>query len=143
MKENGKLEELKAEYIDVFLESGEEPEAAKMPEFNGSKTIRVAVSGDFPPVDYTMLDGTPAGFNVALLSAIAELAKVNIELVPVNTGARLTALTEDKVDAIFISRDFYFIRKNSELKKFNTDIPDALRITVPYYECPNAQVFLK
>ena len=143
LTESGKLEELKAEYIDAFLESGEEPEAAEMPKFDGAKTIRVAVSGDFPPIDYTMLDGTPAGFNVALLSAIAELAKVNIELVPVSTGARLVALTEDKVDAIFISRDFYFIRKNSELKKFNTDIPDALRITVPYYECPNAQVFLK
>ena len=48
LTESGKLEDLKAEYIDAFLESGKEPEAAKMPEFDGAKTIRVAVSGDFP-----------------------------------------------------------------------------------------------
>ena len=143
LTESGKLEDLKAAYIDAFLESGKEPEAAKMPEFDGAKTIRVAVSGDFPPVDYTMLDGTPAGFNVALLSAIAELAKVNIELVPVSTGARLPALTEGRVDAIFVSRDWYLNKEDSEEEHLTYDIPDSLQITTPYYECDAAQVFLK
>ena len=39
---------------------------------NGEETYVVGVTGDLPPLDYVAADGTPAGFNVALMDAIAE-----------------------------------------------------------------------
>lgn len=99
LKENGTLQELINSYIEA--PDGNFDDAVVIPSFEGADTIRIAITGDIPPMDYTTADGKPAGFNVALLAAIAEYAKINIEPVLMESGARSTALASDKVDAIF------------------------------------------
>ena len=52
-------------------------------------------------MDFVSSDGKAAGFNIALLTEIANRAQVNIELVQIETGARPIALSTGKVDAVF------------------------------------------
>ena len=142
LKENGTLEKLQKEYVDDLLESGEEPKAVELPVYPGAKTIKVAVTGDLPPVDYVAADGTPAGFNVALLAEISKLAKVNIELVQVNSASRLMALTSGTADAIFCFTNFVpGVEEYVELA--STDIPDSVSVTADYYISPLARMTLK
>ncbi|MBQ0067424.1 MAG: transporter substrate-binding domain-containing protein [Phascolarctobacterium sp.] len=98
---NGKLEVLQKKYVDAYLQKGKEPKPVTMPKFANAQTIKVAVTGDMPPIDLVTADGTPAGFNVALLSEIAKLKKVNIVLVPINSGTRFICLNKKVADAIF------------------------------------------
>ena len=138
LKENGTLEKLEEEYIDAYLENGEDPQPIEMPKFDGAETIRVAVTGDLPPIDFIAADGTPAGFNVALLAEIAKLKGVNIELVSVTSGSRMINLTQEKADAIFYATHS---KVNEEL--ITADIPDSLAVTVPYFEDAKAEVEMK
>lgn len=100
MKADGTLDALERAYLksdtdaeltpvtfDAFPESGE--------------TIRVVVTGDLPPIDYIDADGTPAGFNTAVLSEIGRRLGANIELVSMQTGSRTLALTSGTADAVF------------------------------------------
>ncbi|MDO4732713.1 MAG: transporter substrate-binding domain-containing protein [Bacillota bacterium] len=101
LKEDGTLDKIVEEYLIANREKA--PEPAALPVIDGADTIVVAVTGDMPPLDYISDDGKAAGFNVALLSAIAERTGVNIELSNIESGARMMALSSGKVDAIFWS----------------------------------------
>ena len=87
MKSDGTLNRLSSDWI-YGLTKGTEPEAVTFDAFDGSETIRVAVTGDLPPMDYISADGTPAGFNTALLAEMGARLGKNIELVSVDAGAR-------------------------------------------------------
>lgn len=100
--EEDALDELAKTYIHDAI-AGEIP-IVDMPFFEGADTIRVAVTGDLPPMDYVGPDGQPAGFNVAILAELANRTGKNIELVPITAGARAMALASDQVDAVFWSR---------------------------------------
>jgi len=100
MKEDGTLDKLSKQWITDFPAS-EEPSGAAMPVISGGETLRVGISGDEPPLDYIAADGTPGGFNVAVLSEIGRRANLNIELVTVNSGARFAALQSGKIDSFF------------------------------------------
>ena len=99
MKADGTLDALIANELKAYIES--DPEAKDLPHFDGAKTIRVGVTGDLPPMDFVASNGKAAGFNIALLTEIANRAQVNIELVQIETGARPIALSSNKVDAVF------------------------------------------
>ena len=142
LKDNGKLDELKKIYIDNVLESGEEPATVELPKFDGAKTIKVVITGDLPPVDYIASEGTPAGFNVALLAEIAKLNNINIELVNTNSGGRLTEMTSGKADAIFYVYEGKYENSDYEDQSM-LDIPDSLIITEPYIEDTNTRIVLK
>ncbi|MBR0317547.1 MAG: transporter substrate-binding domain-containing protein [Synergistaceae bacterium] len=116
MKRDGTLQELQ-ENIPT--------ESAKFDSFPDAKTIRVAITGDIPPIDYIAADGEAAGFNTAVLSEIGRRLKINIQLVNVNTASRTTALASGRVDVVF----WYMIQKHGE--KFN--ISDNVSVSVPYY----------
>ncbi len=90
MKADGTLAILRERYID---EAGTtEPAAVKFDSFEGADTVKVAITGDLPPIDYVAPDGKPAGFNTAVLAEIAKRLKLNIELVNINSGARAASL---------------------------------------------------
>lgn len=89
-------------YIDGVI-GGEIP-TVEMPVIEGADTIRVAVTGDLPPMDYVSPDGQPSGFNVAILAELSKLLGKNIELVPITAAARAVALASNQVDAVFWSR---------------------------------------
>lgn len=104
----------------------EEPDAVEFEKFDGADTIRVAVTGDLPPIDYVAPDGTPAGFNTAVLAEIGTYLKKNIQLVGVDSGARTAALASGRADVVF----WYEVDTSS---KTQSDVPEGVILSEPYY----------
>ena len=128
MQDDGTLDKLAKQYItDINAET--EPSAVDMPLFPSAGTIKVAVTGDLPPLDYVSADGKPAGFNTAVLAEIGNRMLKNIELVDIDSGARATALESKKVDVVF-----WAIVPVSEIIPSDSDKPAGVALTDPYYK---------
>lgn len=130
LKEEGIIDELIETHIKGHTD-GSNPQSVEIPVTEGADTVKVAVTGDLPPLDFVAADGTPAGFNMALLAEIAKKANINIEVVQVDTGARAAALTSGRADVIF------WVNTNScavhgEIEK-GADIPEGTITTEPYF----------
>lgn len=97
---DGTLAKLRATHVAGVILSGE-PVAVEMPKVQGGRALRVGVSGDMPPMDYVAADGTPAGFNTAILAEIARWENLSIEMVQVDSGARFAALASGRIDLFF------------------------------------------
>lgn len=98
LKADGTLDKLVADYI---TNAESTPAVNALAKHEGGETHKIAVTGDLPPLDYVAADGTPAGFNVALLNAIAEKTGCNFEIVQMDAEGRLSALESGKVDLVF------------------------------------------
>lgn len=96
LTDDGSLDTL----IDTYITKVSTDSAGSTAQNEGD-TFVVGVTGDLPPLDYVAADGTPAGFNVALMNAIAEKQNVNFTFVQVEADARLSALSSGKIDVIF------------------------------------------
>ena len=127
MKEDGIIDALKTKYIEELGTS--DPEPVAMPK-TGGRTIRIAVTGDLPPLDLILPDGTPAGFNTAFLAELSKRMDVTFELVNISSNARALALSSGEVDALFWTRSTYDADGN-ELP-FPLDRIDNISITIPY-----------
>ncbi len=130
MKDDGTLDKLTQEYIKN-VKAGEEPPAVPIEKVEGRPTLKVAVTGDLPPIDLVLANGKPAGFNTAVLAEIGKRLKRNIEIVQVNSGARAAALSSKNVDVIFwavVPEDKFNIRPA------DFDRPKGVATTVPYYK---------
>ena len=128
MQADGTLDRLTKEYItDINAES--EPPAVELPHFDNAKTIKIAVTGDLPPLDYVSADGKPAGFNTAVLAEIGNRMLRNIELVQIDSGARAASLTSKQVDVVF-----WAIVPVSEIIPQDSDKPDGVILSEPYYK---------
>ena len=130
LKEEGIMDELIETHINGHTD-GSNPQPVEIPVIDGADTVKVAVTGDLPPLDFVAADGTPAGFNMALLAEIAKKANINIEVVQVDTGARAAALTSGRADVIF------WVNSNScsvhgEIEK-GSDTPEGTITTEPYF----------
>ena len=125
MKADGALTILRAKYID---EAGlDDPEPVKFDKFeNVDTTIKVAVTGDLPPIDFIAADGTPAGFNTAVLAEIAKRMKVNIQLVNIELGARAAALASKRADVVF----WFSSYKGLDVQP---DVPEGIVLSEEYY----------
>ena len=137
MKADGTLDSLIANELKAYIEN--DPVAKDLPHFAGAKTIKIGVTGDVPPMDYVASNGTAAGFNVALLTEIANRAQVNIELVQIETGARAMALSAGNVDAVFWSRSITC----ADCDLTWTEKPENTVVTESYYSDNAAKVVLK
>ena len=91
----------------------------ELPSFEGADTIKVAVTGSLPPMDYVGPDGAPAGFSTAVLAEIANRLGKNIEIVVVDSVGRAAALASGVVDAVF------WTRTNEMSNRMNTEDEDA------------------
>ena len=100
MKADGTLDTLKKQYIDEVI-AGSEPEAIVSDVFEGGKTLKVAVTGDRPPMDYFSIAGEPIGFNTALVSEVGRRLGMNVEFVSIDTAARSLTLESGISDVIF------------------------------------------
>lgn len=105
MRDDGTLERLIRENISEL--GNEDPKAAELPQIPDAETLRVAITGDLPPMDCILSDGTPAGFNTAILAEISRRINKNIELISISAGARQVAISSRKVDAVFWARNVY------------------------------------
>ena len=103
MKADGTLERLVKEQIDALIDGGE-IKPISLPKIDGAETVKVAVTGALPPMDYVAEDGMPAGFNTAMLAEIGSRIGRNIEIVVVDSLGRAAALASGTVDAVFWTR---------------------------------------
>lgn len=125
IKNTGRLDELRAKYITN--PGATEPEVVSFASLSGKETVKVAVTGDLPPLDYTTADGKAAGFNTAILAEIGKYLSMNIEVVQVDTAARVPALTSGRVDVVFWFS--LFLSPNS----INADLTSDVLVSAPYY----------
>jgi len=137
MQDDGTLDRLTKEYItDIAAES--EPVAVDLPRFPNAGTIKVAVTGDLPPLDYVSVDGKPAGFNTAVLAEIGNRMLKNIEIVEIDSGGRAAALTSKQVDVVF-----WAIVPVSEIIPSDSDKPNGIILTDPYYKDKIVHIIFK
>ena len=137
MKVDGTLDKIIKEYIEGYTKDTEIP-AIEIKNIPGAKTIKVAVTGDLPPLDFIDAEGKAAGFNTAVLSELSRRIGRNIELVQVDTGARAAALTSGRVDI-----SFWAIVPVSEIIPANADKPGGVELTTPYYRGKIVHVKMK
>ncbi|MBQ7221378.1 MAG: transporter substrate-binding domain-containing protein [Synergistaceae bacterium] len=123
MNEDDTLLLLKAKYVG---KANADMKPITFEKFPDAETVKIAVTGDMPPIDYIAADGTPAGFNTAMLAEIARRLKVNVELVSVNAGARAAALSSGRADGVF----WFWYDKQTKTPR---DVPAGVELTEPYY----------
>lgn len=126
MKSDGTLDALIDKFIRNYMTT---PPAVDMPHIDGAQTIRVGITGDLPPLDLVLADGTPAGFNTAVLAEISKRINKNIELVQVDSAARAAALTSGQVDVIF-----WVVVPEDDSRPKDFDTPAGVSVTTPYYQ---------
>ena len=137
MKTDGTLENLKKTYIDD-LKGTEDPPAVAFETFDGADTITVAVTGDLPPLDLILADGTPAGFNTAVLSEVGKRLQKNIEIVQIETGSRLEALATGKIEVVF-----WAIVPVDDNIPADIDKPQGVEFSTPYFQDKFVHIGLK
>jgi polar amino acid transport system substrate-binding protein len=139
MKDDGTLTNLIKENItDV---GNAEPAATTMPVIDGAPTLKVAVTGDMPAMDFVTSDGKPAGFNVAFLGELSKRINKNIELVDIDAAARSAALTSGQVDALFWVIGVYDQEGNS--LPYPLDNVKGFAVSIPYLMDSRVGVTLK
>ena len=132
MNKDGTMEAMKQTYIEDVI-AGEEPDAIETQVFPGAKTIKVAVTGDRPPMDYVSAAGEPLGFNTALIAEVAKRLELNIEMVSVTCAARGIALATGVCDMVFWMEVGDF--ENWEGASLE-DQPENTIVTRPYMSVP-------
>ncbi len=132
MKKDGAMEEMRQRYIEDVI-TGDDPGAVALEAFPDAKTIKVAVTGDRPPMDYVSVGGEPIGFNTALIAEVAKRLGVNIEFVNVSCAARGIALATGVCDIVFWMEIGDF--ENWEGADFE-DQPENTVVTEPYMSVP-------
>ena len=132
MNEDGSMEALRQRYIEEVIE-GDAPDAVVPQVFPGARTIKVAVTGDRPPMDYVSAGGEPLGFNTALIAEIGKQLEVNIQFITVDCAARGIALATGVCDIVFWMEIGDF--ENWEGADFE-DQPEETIVTTPYMSVP-------
>lgn len=137
MKKDGTLMTLQEKFITNV--GANEPEEVKFTEFKGSKPIKVAVTGDLPPIDFIAADGRPTGYNTAILAEIGKRLKRNIRVISVDSGGRSAALASERADVVFWYRNTEGLQTPKKLKKnlknVMIDSPaKGVILSEPYYE---------
>ena len=138
MTVDGTLANLARQYI-IDLKDGAEPPVVPINKIDSAETIKVAVTGDLPPFDMILADGTPAGFSTAVLAEISRRINKNIELVNVDSAARAAILTSNGADVVF----WVAVPKDSTLLPADIDHPEDLATSEPYYKDLITHVGLK
>ena len=127
MKADGTLDALTDKYINNVTDA---PQPVEIAHIDGADTIKVGVTGDLPQFDLVLADGTPAGFNTAVLSEISRRIGKNIELTQIESGARAAALTSGLVDVVF----WVAVPADNSDRPKDFDTPEGIAVTEAYYQ---------
>ena len=138
MSFDGTLGKLTKEYI-TDLKAGEEPPSVKFEKIDGAETLKVAVTGDLPPLDLVLANGQPAGFNTALLAEVGKRLNKNIETVQIDGAARAAALSSEKVDIVF----WAVVPVVGDERPSDIDAPAEIVLSSPYFSDEIVHVDLK
>ena len=128
LTDDGTLAKLVKTYI-TDADFSATPTAVDMPKFDGAPTVKIAVTGDLPPLDFVTADDKAAGFNTAMLAAVSQSIGKNFELVNVDGGARAAALNSELVDVIF----WVAVPNKDSFMPPDCDKPDGAILTEPYF----------
>ena len=126
MKADGTLYALQEKYLTDFAA---DPAPVEFETFEGAETIRVAVTGDLPPLDYISEDGSPAGYNTALIAELGKRMRINIDILNIESSSRTLSLTTGVADVIF----WYLYGENYVV----TDMANGIQLSDPYYSLNN------
>lgn len=137
MKNDGTLENLVRTYI-TDAKPADDPVAVEFEKFDGAESIKVAVTGDLPPMDLVTADGKAAGFNTAFLAEIGKRLQRNIEVIDIDSAARAAALTSGQADI-----SFWTVVPISQVIPADADKPAGIELTSPYYRGATVHVALK
>ncbi|MBQ9565123.1 MAG: transporter substrate-binding domain-containing protein [Synergistaceae bacterium] len=137
MKKDGTLAKLERKFITDL--GPKEPERVTFQSFKDAPTIKVAVTGDMPPIDLIAADGRPTGYNTAVLSEMGRRMKKNIRLISVDAGGRSAALASQRADVVFWYRSTEGIKmpakvKGNPMKNAMRDALEGVILSNPYYE---------
>lgn len=138
MTEDGTLANLSKKYI-VDLKPGEDPPPIEIENIPDAQTIKVAITGDLPPMDMILADGKPAGFSTAVLAEISKRLGKNVELVDIDSNARASVLTSKAADVVF----WVSVPTDNHLVPSNIDKPEGIILTQPYYSDKIVHIALK
>ena len=133
MREDGTLQILEKKYITDY-DSKTRYESIIPQTFKDAPEIRVAVTGDMPPIDMFASDGRPAGYNTAVLAEIGKRLRKNIKLINVTSAARSEALSSGRADIVF-----WYRSSKSEIKGYDVfsklfnDVNEGVILSVPYF----------
>jgi polar amino acid transport system substrate-binding protein len=109
----------------VFLPNFWDPQhRLEKPDLVGIHTLRFLTEDDYPPFDFTLPDGTLAGFNIDLARAICEELKVTCTVQARRWDTLIDSLNDGHGDAVIASIGI------------NADTRGKLDFTVPYYKTP-------
>lgn len=119
--------DIEYEYIDGKNNKDKQKKSKqiKFERFKDAPTVRVAVTGDLPPVDFVAENGMAAGYSTAVLAEIGKRLRVNIQLVCVNAAARSAALVSGRVDVVF----WYEVNHSLSLQP---DVNEGIILSDPY-----------
>ena len=138
MKADGTLKGLEEKYIGNGTDF--QADAVAFVKFDGAETIKVAVTGDMPPVDYINEKGMAAGYNTAVISEIGKRLNKNVEIINIEAGARSAALTSGRADVIFWYRTTEGVEFPKEIavndnpvNKVINDKTEGVILSEPYY----------
>lgn len=138
MKADGTLKRLEEKYIGNGTDF--EADSAAFVKFDGAETIKVAVTGDMPPVDYINEKGMAAGYNTAVISEIGKRLNKNVEIINIEAGARSASLTSGRADVIFWYRTTEGVEFPKEIavndnpvNKVIKDTTEGVILSEPYY----------
>ncbi len=110
IKADGTMQQLTEDWIVHF-----DP-AATVNLDSDAPPLSLAVTGDLPPFDYTAADGSPSGFNLALLTEIGSRIGRSVKPVSVLAVNRQYAVTHNVADLAFWAMPAAASLKEVELK---------------------------
>jgi len=109
----------------VFLPNFWDPRhRLEKPDLTGIHSLRFLTGDDYPPFDFTLPDGTLAGFNIDLSRAICEELKVTCTVQARRWDTLIDSLNDGHGDALIASTGI------------NADTRAKLDFTAPYYKTP-------
>ena len=129
MKVDGTIGKLVRSHI-IEVMRGKEASPVVSEFKKGRKTIKVAVTGSLPPMDYVAPDGTFAGFNTALLAEIGKRLDRNISMIQVSSVGRAAALASGTVDVVFWTRTLSETSTEKFSKSSTEDIKNEIEASL-------------
>lgn len=135
LQRDGVLDALREEWVGALT-----PETlgntVEMPRIDGGRDIVFSISGAVPPMDYVAADGSPTGYNAALLAKVAEHLGWNITLQVVDKGAEIPALISGRTDIIFLFGEM-------EIEALSEDVLSQLTFAGPYFHSDHDALLIR
>jgi ABC-type amino acid transport substrate-binding protein len=120
-----------------------DPARVALPRLSGKPTVKVAVTGALPPLDYLTPEGQPAGFNVLFLSEVGKRAGLNIQFVNADVRTAFEKLKAHEVDVLFAYSVTTVVANNAIRSTYDAGQDPAVNLTQAYLEVPVRLLKLK